>query len=128
MKAALASDSEKGGQLLDHFGKALFFQIYEVGDGKATYLETRTTTPLTKPGCNHKSAADVTKDIDTIVTATMGKGAYKQLTKNGKDVYVVDAMPVEDAVAKLASGSLTHDPSRIKKNKGHGGRFIQLGG
>ncbi len=127
MKAAFTSDRKKRGDLSDHFGKAPHIQVYEVGGGKATYMETRTPEALTKPGCNHKSAADMTADVDAVVTAVMGQGAYKQLTGKGIDVYVVEGMSVEDAVERLASGTLIHDPSRIKKNKGHKKKFIQFG-
>lgn len=94
--AVAATDNEK---LVEHFGKAQKFLIYNFDGDHAKFLESR-ESPKEK-GEKHQwgKSLKVIKDADTIICAQIGINAKPGLKKMGKTV-IEDEGTVEEVLKR----------------------------
>ena len=124
MKIAVVSDDTK--TISAHFGRAQYYLVYTVENGKITGQETRT-----KPGhkhtedkphenhenCNedshshhseasHANMMDVIMDCDVLLARGMGKGAYEGLKVRSIQPIITDIPEIQPAVEAYLNGNL----------------------
>ncbi|AFY79135.1 MAG: dinitrogenase iron-molybdenum cofactor [Hydrococcus sp. C42_A2020_068] len=93
----VAVATKGGGIVNEHFGHAKEFQIYEVNDAQATFLETRQVIPYCKGGYGEQSAMDdilqKLSDCTAVLVLKIGAGAEERLRTAG-----IEAVQVYDAI------------------------------
>ena len=122
MKIAVVTDDKQ--TISAHFGRAQYYLIYTVEDGKVVGQETRP-----KPGhkhsegeqhdhhgeCHddpshsesrHANMMDVIMDCDVLLARGMGKGAYEGLKIRSIQPVITDIREVQAAVEAYLSGNL----------------------
>ena len=122
MKIAVVSDDTK--TVSAHFGRAQYYLIYTVENGKIIEQETRA-----KPGhkqsdgeqheshnephgtaphseARHSNMMDVIMDCDVVLTRGMGKGAYESLKIRSIQPIITDIHEIQAAVEAYLSGNL----------------------
>lgn len=124
MKIAVASDDSK--TVSPHFGRAQYYLVYTVENGKITGQETRNKPghkhPEDKPHeshgtCNadshshhsearHANMMDAIIDCDVLLARGMGKGAYEGLKVRSIQPIITDIPEARTAVEAYLSGSL----------------------
>lgn len=124
MKIAFASDN--GRNISAHFGRAEFYVIVEIGDGRE---QTRRLVSKESTSCNcsheeghahsthedgkHKAIFEPIKDCQVLIAGGMGRGAFLRLQKMGLQAMLTAHEAIEDALADFMAGRLTHFPNRI---------------
>jgi|Deesub1362B_J571_1020462.scaffolds.fasta_scaffold03975_3 predicted Fe-Mo cluster-binding NifX family protein len=120
MKVAVAADAaDEKAKISEHFGRAGYFLIYEVADEGFSFIEARENPKAREGGHFHEAILPVLKDVDVVISAGMGRGAYSHLIAEDKRVIITSAIPAKEAVEKLAKGKLEHDSTRIHTHSGH---------
>ena len=122
MKIAVVSDDTQ--TISAHFGRAQYYLIYTIDDGKIVEHEIRT-----KPGhkhvdgeqheqhsephdaashseARHSNMMDVIMDCDVVLTRGMGKGAYDGLKLRCIQSIITDIHEVQAAVDAYLGGNL----------------------
>ncbi|OKH25296.1 dinitrogenase iron-molybdenum cofactor [Hydrococcus rivularis NIES-593] len=97
----VAVATKGGGIVNEHFGHAKEFQIYEVDETQATFLESRQVIPYCKGGYGEQSAMDdilqKLSDCKAVLVLKIGTSAEDRLHTAGiEPVQVYDA--IETAV------------------------------
>ena len=122
MKIAVVSDDAQ--TISAHFGRAEYYLIFAIEDGKIIKKETR-TKPGHKPSdgeehehhsephdiephseVRHSNMMDVIMDCDVVLTRGMGKGAYEGLKLRSIQPIITDIFEVQTAVEAYLSGNL----------------------
>jgi len=130
MKIALVSDDES--IISQHFGRAPYYVVVTVEDGKIVGRETRakgghrTFGPPAQgpapgerrgyaPGSEekHKAMADVIADCEALITGGMGWGAYENLKGVGIEPVVTDVADIDEAALAYAEGRLPNLMERL---------------
>jgi predicted Fe-Mo cluster-binding NifX family protein len=130
MKIALVSDDEV--TISQHFGRAAYYVVVAVEEGKIVGKETRakaghrTFAPQPHgpapgerrgyaPGSEtkHQAMADSIADCDALITGGMGWGAFEHLKTSGIEPVVTDVADIEEAALAYAGGSLPNLMDRL---------------
>ncbi len=120
MKVAIAADSDReDSRVSEHFGKAEYFLIYEVGGNNLRFVEARRNPKAAGGGHFHETVARVLEDAEVVISAGMGRGAYSHLIADGKQVLLIPPMKVREAAEKYAANKLEHDASRLRAHHAH---------
>jgi predicted Fe-Mo cluster-binding NifX family protein len=131
MKIAVVTDDEK--RVSTHFGRARYFLVFTVADGKVANPERRF-----KPAhqCGHRHAhggrtnalehgfgagdagahhtmAEAIRDCQVVLTRGMGRGAYLDLQQAGIRPIVTRLPLIEDAVNATIDGSIENHLERL---------------
>jgi predicted Fe-Mo cluster-binding NifX family protein len=132
----IASVSENGTTLSQHFGRAPLFIVATAEKGKITAKETRVraTSNLcschhdsesghndSESGCHdsshgqdtesqakHSSMADSLAGCQVLISGGMGYGAYQSLTERGIETFVTDVENIDEAVKLYLEGKLVN--------------------
>ena len=89
MSARVGLASIDGAYIDQHFGSARYWQIWDIGEEGASFVEARKT----KPGCqghcdgDFQEQLEVLKDCDALFVARIGQGAALAMLKAGKRVF-----------------------------------------
>jgi len=128
-KIAIVTDDHQ--TISAHFGRAIFYEVFTVEDGKITGREARP-----KPNHNHfgiehheehghqhgtgpeaegrhQSMIGVIKDCQTLLARGMGMGAFDSLKSNGIQPVMTDIQDIEKAVEAHIKGELIDHPERL---------------
>lgn len=91
-KIALASTD--GIHINEHFGKAVFFRVYEIKDDNYSFLELRDAIAACQHARTHSQSdfdrvIDLLSDCDAILVSRIGEGAAAYLISKGLRVFEV---------------------------------------
>jgi len=124
----IAVISEDGQTISQHFGRAPFYVIVTVEDGKVVNKETRDkmghrsfagqphedTAPGERHGYGagaegrHASMAETIADCQVLIVGGMGWGAYESLKSNNIEAIVTDVTSIDEAVELYLDGELAN--------------------
>ena len=131
MKIAVVTDDEK--TISAHFGRAQYYVVFTVEDGKVTGQETR-------PKANHSQFAgedhhhgehgeshgmdpqsqhrhgmmmDTISDCHVLLARGMGQGAHYSLKERGIQPVLTDIQDIQEAVDAYLAGKLVENPNRL---------------
>ncbi len=131
MKIAAASDDEVN--ISQHFGRAPYYIVHTVEDGKVVDRETRAKTghqtfaahesPKLAPGerhgydagseTRHESMAEAINDCQVLIAGGMGWGAYESMKEYGIKTIVTDVKDIGEAVELYLAGNLPDITDRL---------------
>ena len=130
MKLAVVTDS--GSTISRHFGRAPFYLVFTVEDGKIVGQEQREKT-----GCGHEhhdhhvhvheqghgmdahsqdkhvQMIESIRDCDAVIVRGMGTGAYVAMEQAHIRPFVTDLEDAEAAVQAYVNGTLVDHPERL---------------
>ena len=129
MKIAVVTDDHK--TISAHFGRALFYEVFTISDGKITAQETIQkpahnqfiNEPHDEPGHahgqgpaaegRHTRMLEPILDCQVLLTRGMGQGAHDNLKQAGIQPILTDIHEIEPAVQAYVGGQLTDHPERL---------------
>ncbi len=131
MKLAIASDDEMN--VSQHFGRAPYYVVFTVDDGKVTAKETRSkashqTFAAHEPAklaegerhgydagstSRHESMAEAIRDCQVLLTGGMGWGAYEAMQGYGIETIATDVENIDEAVELYLAGKLANLMDRL---------------
>jgi predicted Fe-Mo cluster-binding NifX family protein len=120
--------SENGTTLSQHFGRAPFYMVHTVENGKITGKEKRSRSADNICACHHDesggchsnhgmdaesqnkhtSMADSLSDCQVLIAGGMGYGAYQALRSRNIDTLVTDVESIDEAVKLYLKGKLVN--------------------
>jgi len=103
----IAAASTDGKTINEHFGKASYFLVYEIGKEGGTFLEKRSVIPLSCGDGGHTedgilSTIDALKDCKAVIAEKVGGPVKRALEKNGVSVFE-RSDSIDNALVKLAA-------------------------
>jgi predicted Fe-Mo cluster-binding NifX family protein len=124
LKIAVISDDEVS--ISQHFGRAPYYVVLTVEEGKIVASETRPKAghhsfaaqghPNLAPGerhgydagsqAKHRSMADTITDCEALIAGGMGWGAYESLKGYGIRPIITDVGDIREAVRRYLDGNL----------------------
>lgn len=104
MATRVALASRDGVVVHQHFGKATHFQIYDIKNGAADFVEVRQNTPSCSAdgGESHDRVLSLLNDCQAVVVSRIGPGAIETLRAHHIKYYVFYDT-VETALKQLAA-------------------------
>jgi len=133
MKIAFITEDEK--TISQHFGRAPYYLIITLEDGKETERELRdkmshthfakatkgheTTPPQAQRGFSadsqskHNQMAAAIEDVDVLVCGGMGGGAYHSMKTNNITPIVTDVVQITDALQLYLDGKLVDQTEKL---------------
>lgn len=130
-KIKIAVVSDDGETVSQHFGRARYFAIFEIDDGKITGKEIRNKVghhTFAESGHldsfgrhgyephsqdKHETMAQSIEDCSVLIAGGMGYGAYEFFKSMGINVITTDVADAEDAVKKYLRGELRDLKERL---------------
>ena len=129
----IAAITEDGTTISQHFGRAPFYVVVTVEDGKIVNKEKRNKTghhtfaahqhPDLAPGdrhgydagseVRHASMAETISDCQVLLAGGMGWGAYESLKSHNIEVMVADVENIDEAVKLYLDGKLANLMERL---------------
>jgi predicted Fe-Mo cluster-binding NifX family protein len=129
----IAAISDDGITVSQHFGRAPYYLVVTVEDGKVVSKEKRDKAghhtfaagqhPETEPGerhgydasaqSRHATMAQTIDDCQALIAGGMGWGAYESLKNRGIETIVTDVKNIEEAVILYAEGKLPNLMERL---------------
>lgn len=90
MATRVALASRDGIVVHQHFGKATHFQIYDINNGAADFVEVRENTPsCSADGAeSHERVLSLLNDCQAVVISRIGPGAMQTLRMHHMKYYV----------------------------------------
>jgi predicted DNA-binding protein (UPF0251 family)/predicted Fe-Mo cluster-binding NifX family protein len=117
MTTHIALPTEDGTTLCQHFGRARYYKVVEITDGKVVTTELRDKfahvcgDATMDSGLTHEEVhsrlADAAHGCDTVIAGGMGQGAMDALTAAGMKVIQTDMVNLDDIIAAYTAGTLT---------------------
>jgi predicted Fe-Mo cluster-binding NifX family protein len=99
----IAVVSRSGSAVDDHFGRAEGFLVYELSDGKLSFVARRSAKPLSTGDGGHgfdeerfRNVADVIKDCQRVYAVRTGDRPKEELKKRG-----IEAIAFEGPIAEI---------------------------
>jgi predicted Fe-Mo cluster-binding NifX family protein len=128
----IAAISDDGVHISQHFGRAPYYVVLTVEEGKVVDSETRPKAghhtfaaqehPRLAPGerhgydpgsqAKHRSMAETIADCEVLIAGGMGWGAYESLKGYGIRPIVTDVAVIREAVLRYVEGEL---PDRMER-------------
>ncbi len=128
----IAAATEDGTNISQHFGRAPFYTVVTVEDGKATDKETRNKTGHhtfaahhsesaagerhgydTGSEVRHASMMENITDCQVVITGGMGWGAYESLKSQNIQPIVTDIETIDEAVKLYLENKLPNLMERL---------------
>lgn len=130
-RIAVASDDEVS--ISQHFGRAAYYVVVAVEEGKVVAKETRSKAghqtfaahepPKLAPGdrhgydagsdVRHESMAMAISDCQVLLVGGMGWGAYEAMNSYGIETIATDVRDIEEAVKLYLAGKLSNLMERL---------------
>jgi predicted Fe-Mo cluster-binding NifX family protein len=120
VKIAIVTDD--GERISEHFGRAMYYVVYDIQDGFVKGREMRQKTAHHTGGephqhgegrhsgpeaeAKHSSMLSNVSDCEALIAKGMGMGAYQAITAAGLRAYVSDLSLAEEAARAYAAGRL----------------------
>jgi predicted Fe-Mo cluster-binding NifX family protein len=132
MKIAIVTDNNK--TVSAHFGRAQYYLVYEIQDGKIMSKETRAKSSHSHHGVielrsdsghaenHHDAAAEGTihdtmlsnvRDCEAIIARGMGAGMYGSIRQLGMKPYVTSIAAADEAALAYIEGKLDNHVDRL---------------
>ena len=129
MKIAVVTDDHQ--KISAHFGRAAFYEVFTITDGKITERESLpkpshdlfASGPHDEPGTAHGFGPHATdrhmrmlepiRDCQVLLSRGMGQGAHDSLEQAGIHAMVTDIPDIETAVKAYLEGRLEDHPERL---------------
>jgi predicted Fe-Mo cluster-binding NifX family protein len=131
MKIAVVTDDEK--TVCQHFGRAQYYMVFDVENGKITGKERRDkmghrhfAAQESAHGAaggphgydadsqsKHASMAETIKDCQVLIAGGMGMGAYDSMKSYNIEPFVTDIVNIEEAARLYAEGKLVNLRDRL---------------
>jgi predicted Fe-Mo cluster-binding NifX family protein len=132
MKIAVASDD--GATVNQHFGRAPYYVVATVEDGKVIGKEKRAKAGhhtfagvcdeehvdgqgrrgySASSASKHAAMAESIKDCQVVICGGMGWGAYESMKSYNIEAIVTDKTSIDDALSAYAQGNLTNLMDRL---------------
>ena len=122
----IAAISDDGVHISQHFGRAPYYVVLTVEEGRIAESETRPKSghhtfaaqghPSLAPGerhgydagsqAKHQSMADIIADCEVLIAGGMGYGAYESLKGHGIRPIITDVDDIREAVLRYLDGNL----------------------
>ncbi len=112
MTKKIAFPTDDGETISRHFGKASFFFVVALNDGREPAVEKRSSQ-------GHGGKFALLTDCHVLIGAGMGQPAYDRVQKMGLEVLLTGEKQIEVALAKYQSGELTNDLRRVHAHHHH---------
>jgi predicted Fe-Mo cluster-binding NifX family protein len=128
----IAAITEDGTTISQHFGRAPFYLVVTVEDGKIVNKEKRSKTghhtfaahhPDLAPGekhgydagseVRHDSMAESIADCQVLIVGGMGWGAYESMKSHNIEAVVTDVASIDEAVKLYLEGKLPNLMERL---------------
>jgi len=128
----IATISDDGSKISQHFGRALYYVVLTVEDGKILGKETRTKTghhnfasaehdhASGQPHgfdagsqSKHRSMAETIFDCQVLLAGGMGRGAYESLKSYKIEPIITDVENIDEAVKLYLEGKLPNLMERL---------------
>jgi predicted Fe-Mo cluster-binding NifX family protein len=129
MKIAVVTDDHR--MISAHFGRALYYEVFTVVDGKITRREALlkpahnqfANEPHDEPGfahgmgpaaeSRHMRMLEPVQDCQVLIAGGMGQGAHNNLEQAGIRAIVTDIHEIAVAVRAYLDGNLVDHPERL---------------
>ncbi len=125
----IAFVTDDGNSISSHFGRAMYYEVITLADGKVASRERREKAGHHafahgphEHDHDHKHGAMVGPILDctVLVARGMGQGAFVHLESAGIAPVLTDLHTIDEAVAAYAAGSLQSNPKRLHDHgQGH---------
>jgi len=129
----IATITEDGITISQHFGRAPLYLVATVEDGKVVNKETRDKAghhtfaahqhPETAPGerhgydtgaqSRHASMAQTISDCQVLIAGGMGWGAYESMRSYNIETVVTDIESIDEAISQYIAGTLPNLMERL---------------
>jgi len=130
MEQKIAFVTDDGMTISSHFGRALYYEVVTLGDGKVLGRERRekaghhTFGEHQHHGASHDHKHGVMTspitDCSVLVSRGMGTGAQQHLLSMGITPVLTDLHTIEEAAASFMAGTLANNPKRLHDHgQGH---------
>ncbi|MFA5869013.1 MAG: NifB/NifX family molybdenum-iron cluster-binding protein [Candidatus Bathyarchaeia archaeon] len=129
MKVAIVTDDGK--TISQHFGRAMYYQVYEIRDGAVVGSEKRSKAGHHVEGASqhehgaephghhhgdaatHNSMLANVADCEALIARGMGWGAYDAIKEAGLKPYITDTESADEAVKAYIEGKLDNHAERL---------------
>ncbi len=130
MKIAVVTDDGK--TISSHFGRARYYQVYDIQDKKTQRIETRPKAGRHLEGMSHhddslshdhnhgigETALHNTMlsnvlDCEALIAGGMGWGAYESIKQSGIKPFLTDKIDADEAVQAYINGTLENHVERL---------------
>jgi predicted Fe-Mo cluster-binding NifX family protein len=129
MKLAVVTDDHQ--TISAHFGRAFYYEVFTIADGKITQRETFekpahnqfTNEPHDEPGyahgqgpaaeSRHARMLEPIRDCQVLLTGGMGQGAHDSLEQARIKPILTDIQEIDKAVRAYIDGQLLDHPERL---------------
>lgn len=129
----IAAVSEDGVTVSQHFGRAPFYVVVTVEEGRVEGTETRPKVghrdfaggvPDPGPAAKHRAMGESIADCRALLAGGMGSGAFGALQAMGIEPVLTDEADIATAALRYATGDLPNLAGRLHEGRGehhHGG-------
>ncbi len=129
--AKVAVTGDDGANVTSHFGRAPFYVVLTIQDGKVVAREQRSKIAPHNAerheeghqhnhGHNHSQMVEPILDCQAVVARGMGDGAYVHLTQAGLTTILTEVHSVDEVARAILEGTLLHQPQRVHAHGQHG--------
>ncbi len=130
-KYKVAAVTDDGGTISQHFGRAIFYEVFTIENGKITKRERREKMGhhnfaqeehhhsngqhgFDESSHNkHVSMAEAIKDCKILLTRGMGSGAYQGMLQLNIKPVVTDIRNIGDAVKAVVDGTIIDHTEKL---------------
>jgi len=126
----IAAVSEDGATIAQHFGRAPYYVVVSVEQGRVVASETRPKVghrdfaggSMSDPGpvAKHRAMGMAVADCRALLAGGMGSGAFSALQALGIEPVLTDEVDIVTAATRYAAGELPNLAGRL--HEGHGER------
>ncbi len=130
----IAAVSEDGVTISQHFGRAPYYVVVTVEEGRVVGTETRPKVghgqfagggaPDPGPVVKHRAMGESIADCRALLAGGMGSGAFSALQAMGIEPVLTDETDIITAVTRYAAGGLPNLAGLLHQGRGehrHGG-------
>jgi predicted Fe-Mo cluster-binding NifX family protein len=124
----IAFVTDDGTSISSHFGRALFYEVVTVHDGKVTDRKRLDKAAHHTSAHGAEGGHDASSDhkhaqmtaplegVNVLVARGMGFGAHQHLTGLGIEPILTDLHTIDEGIEKYLAGTLAHDPARLHQH------------
>ena len=125
----IAFVTDDGLTISSHFGRALYYELITLQDGKVAERKRigkaghRSFGPheqgVGDHGHKHELMTAPLTSVSTLVARGMGRGAQQHLLSSGIEPILTDLHTIDEAVEHILAGTLVHNPRRLHDHGMH---------
>lgn len=125
----IAAVSEDGVTVSQHFGRAPYYVVVTVEEGRVVSSETRAKVghrqfgeggmPDPGPAAKHQAMGETIADCRALLAGGMGSGAFAALQALGIEPVLTDEADIVTAATRYAAGDLPNLAGLIHEGRGH---------